>query len=247
MKFLPLFLLLSVPVFASEITSPFYVPQLGHVLTKTSADYEKGKRTMKPTTRTYRRSVNEEITIGLGAGMAGVISGDMNWTRQKGITSISAPHTKGYGAGLKGSWEVESFLTQISALYHQTTNVDFEPRRLMKADLYLGKKLNVMTPYLHLAGDFPLHVRPEWNEPRYRGETGVFQPVNKNLTLDTALFLDYDKNIKGRSYGIRTSLDWLMTSWASLGINGEWQPTGHAKAHTKTYRQKVGTHLQLSF
>ena len=240
-------LLASLPVGAHEITSPFYLPEAGHFLTTTKAVYDKNKQTLSPTMRKYRKNVSEEITAGLGRGFAALFSGEMNWTRQKQETSFSIPHTKGYSAGLKGVWQMNSFLSEIVLRYHQTTDVDFAPRRTLDGDVYFGGNLAAMTPYLHLKGVFPLNARHEFNNPIYRAETGVFQPVNKNLTLDTALFLNYDKNIKERSYGIRGELSYLLTSWASLGINGEWQARGHAENHTKTYHQQVGMNLRLAF
>ena len=249
MKFLPLSLMIlaSFPAFAHEITSPFYLPTLGVFSTKTAVSYDKNKHTTNPTTRTYRQKALQEITAGLGAGLAGIFWGEMNWTRQKQETTLSFPQTKGYGAGLKGVWQMDSFLTQASVIYHQTTNVAFAPRRLIETNLYLGKQLSSMTPYLHLWGLFPLNARPEFNNPVYRAETGVFQSINTNWTLDTALFLNYDKNIQGRSYGIRSELSYLFTSWASIGINGEWQARGHAKNNTKTYHQGLGANLRFSF
>ena len=216
-------------------------------MTKTTAVYDKKKWTSSPTTRKYRRSVSEEITAGLGMGFAALFSGEVNWTRQKQEESFSVPHTKGYSAGLKGVWQMDTFLSEVVIRYHQTTDVDFSPRRTIDGDVYLGGNLATMTPYLHLKGTFPLNARPEFNNPIYRVETGVFQNINKNLTLDMALFLNYDKNIKGRSNGIKGELAYLFTSWLSLGINGEWQARGHAKAHTKTYHQQVGINLRLSF
>ena len=242
-----LILLSALPVFAHEITSPFYVPAAGQFLSLTTATYNKYKLTVKPTLRTYRQSVVQELSVGFGAGLAGIFSGEMDWTRQKQDVSFSYPHTKGYTAGLKGRWQMDSFLMQIVTQYHQTTNVNFAPRRALEGDVYLGKQLATMTPYLHLKGLFPLNARPEFNNPIYRGETGVFQPVNKKITLDTALFLNYDENIKGRSYGIRGELSYLFTSWASIGINGEWQARGHAKNRTRTYHQMVGANLRFSF
>lgn len=240
-------LLAAIPVWAHEITSPFYVPEAGHFLTKTTAVYDKNKRTLSPMVRQYRRSVSEEVTAGLGMGVAALLGGEINWTRQKQETTLSKPHTKGYSAGLKGVWQMDSFLSGVIVRYHQTTDVDFAPRRALDTDLYLGRQLAQMTPYLHLKGNFPLNAEHDFNDPVYRGETGVFQNINKNLTLDTALFLNYDKNIKGRSYGIRGELAYLFTSWASLGINGEWQASGHAKNQTKTYHQQVGINLRLAF
>ena len=242
-----LLLLTALPAGAHEITSPFYVPKAGHFLSTTAAQYDKNKRTLSPTVRQYRRSVSEEITAGLGMGVAAILGGEVNWTRQKQNTTFSAPHAKGYSAGLKGVWEMNSFLSEVILRYHQTTDVDFAPRRTVEGDIYFGKQLNAMTPYLHLKGDFPLNARPEWNNPTYRAETGVFQAVNKSLTLDTALFLNYDKNIKGRSYGMRAELAYLLTSWASIGVGGEWQARGHAKERTKTYHQQVGINLRLAF
>ena len=117
----------------------------------------------------------------------------------------------------------------------------------MEADLRFGKALKSMTPYLHLTGHFPLNAHPEFNNPIYRAETGVFQNVNDKMTLDTALYLGYDKNIHGKSYGIRTELSYLVCSWASIGINGEWQARGHAKNGAKTYHQSVGANIRLAF
>ena len=41
-----LFLLTAMPVVAHEITSPFYVPEVGHFLSKTTAQYDKNKWTL---------------------------------------------------------------------------------------------------------------------------------------------------------------------------------------------------------
>ena len=240
-------LLASMPVWAHEITSPFYVPSAGHFLSTTKAVYDKNKRTLSPTVHQYRRSLSEEITAGLGMGFAVLFGGEMNWTRQKQETTFSKPHTKDYSVGLKGVWQMDSFLSKGIIRYHQTTDVDFAPRRALDGEIYLGQQLATMTPYLHLKGSFPLNADHDFNDPVYRVETGVFQNINKNLTLDTALFLNYDKNIKGRSCGIRGELAYLLTSWASVGIHGEWQANGHAKNDTKTYHQQVGINLRLAF
>ncbi len=238
---------LSIPAAAHEITSPFYLPEMGHVLSQTSALYSKNKITTSPTTRTYRTTIVEELTLGLGAGLAALMNGDLNWTRQKQDKTLSAPHTKGYAAGLKGQWEVNGLLTQFSGLYHQTTEVDFSARRLLETHFRFGKQLKTMTPYVHLQGNFPLHARSHFNNPLYRVETGVFQQVSPKTTLDTALYLQYDKNVKGKSYGIRGEYSYLATQWMAISINGQWQARGHAKAHEKTYHQQIGTKISFSF
>ena len=239
--------LLTVPVLASEITSPFYLPQTGHFLTKTDATYNKDKFKVDTTSRRYQRTLGEKIMLGIGGGMAVLIGGDLNWTKQKEQLTFSHPHTKTYAAGLKGQWETMGILTQISTLYRQTTNVFFEPRRQMETHIRLGKNLKFMIPYLHLKGQFPLNARPQFDEPIYRAETGVFQNVNDKITLDSALYLAYDKNIHGKSYGLRTELSYLLSSWSSIGINGEWQAKGHAKNGADTYHQSVGINMRFAF
>ena len=242
-----LFSLLAFPAAAHEITSPFYLPQMGGIQTETAANYTKNKLKETTTSRVYQHDLSEKITLGLGAGLAALIEGQMDWTKQKQYTTLSYPHTKTYGAGLKGQWELSDILTQLSVLYHQTTNVFFEPRRKIESHLYLGKQLKSMTPYLHLTGNFPLNARTELNNPIYRVETGTFQKINEKMTLDTALYLNYDKNIKGRSYGIRGELAYLICSWSSVGVKAEWQARGHAKNDADTYHQSVGINLRFSF
>ena len=236
---------LTLPALASEITSPFYLPEARHVLSQTQAAFSKSKKT--PAMRTYHRFLEEDITLGLGSGLSAMFSGDLNWTREKQQTSFSAPHKTGYKAGMKGQWELGGVLTQLSTLYHQTNNVDFSPRRTIETHLRLGKNLKTLTPYLHLAGNFPLNARPEFNNPVYRGETGVFQNINDKMTLDTALYLQYDKNVKGKSYGIQCEWSYLPVSWVAIGLNGSWQARGHAKAHAKTYHQSIGIKTTFSF
>ena len=240
-------LLFCVPVSATEITSPFYLPNAGHLLNQTRGNYTKNKIKTTPLTRTYHRALNNELTVGLGAGFAALVSGELNWTRQKQVTTLSEPHTTAYKVGLKGQWETGPVLTQLSALYHQTDNVAFLPRRTLETHLRFGKPLKSMTPYLHLTGDFPLNARPEFNNPVYRGETGVFQSINQKMTLDTALYLQYDKNIQERSYGIRGEWSYLVTSRVAFGLNGEWQARGKAHNSTKTYHQSVGAKVTFSF
>ena len=239
--------LLAFSASATEITSPFYLPEMGHVLNQTNAHYTKNKMKANPTIHTYQRSVNDELTIGLGTGLAALINGDINWTKQKQGVSFSAPHTTGYAAGLKGQFNLNSILVQLSTLYHQTTDIHFSPRRQIEADLRLGKELKTMTPYLHLNTFLPLNARPEINNPIYLAETGVFQNVNDKMTLDSALYLRYDKNIKGRSYGIREELSYLITSWMAFGIKGEWQARGKAKNGAHTYHKSAGINLRFSF
>ena len=239
-------LLTCLPAMATPISSPFYQPTMGHFLSKTSASYTKNKIKTTPTTRSYHRSLGEEVTLGLGSGFAALIAGDLNWTRQKQEISFSTPHASAYGAGLQGQWNLGGILTNLSVLYHQSTNVNFEARRKIKTNLYLGKELDKMTPYLHLTGNFPLNARAEFNDPLYRGETGVFQSVNDKMTLDTALYLQYDKNAKERSYGIRGEWSYLPTNWIAISLNGEWQARG--KSHKrKTYHQLLGTKITFSF
>ena len=239
--------LLAFPALAEEITSPFYLPEMGHILNQTGFTYIKKKRTTRPTTRLYQRTLSDQITLGLGAGLAAVLEGDIAWQHQKQNTTLSYPHTKAYGAGLKGQWEIGGFLSQVKVLYQQSTNVQLVPRRTIWAETYLGKKLTSMTPYLHLVGNFPIHARKDLNAPLYRAETGVFQTVNKKTTLDTALFLQYDQNIQERSYGIQGEVSYLMTPWASIGLNGQWQARGHAKGDTKTYFQRAGINVKIAF
>ena len=248
MKFVTMLMcsLVAVPAFAQEITSPFYLPEMGHILNQTSFDYTKKKRTPL-TTRLNQQTLSDKVTVGLGAGLAATLEGDLNWTRQKQQESVSYPHTKTYAAGMKGQWEIGGLLSQLNVAYHQTTNVHFNPRRLIQTDAYFGKKLASMTPYIHLSGAFPMNARKDFNTPLYRGETGVFQSVKPQITLDTALFLQYDKNLKERSYGIRGEIAYLFTSWASVGLNGQWQARGHAKEDTNTYRQDIGVNIKLAF
>ncbi|MGN0919221.1 MAG: hypothetical protein ACI4OR_00445 [Alphaproteobacteria bacterium] len=240
-------LLFCAPVMATEITSPFYMPKAGHILNKTEANYTKNKMKGAPLTRTYRRAFNNELTLGMGGGIAVQLGGELDWTRQKQTTTLSVPHQTSYDAGLKGQWETGDFLTQISALYHQTDAVKFAARRELEAHVRLGKPLQTMTPYLHLAGSFPLNARPDFNAPLYRGETGVFQPINDKMTLDSALYLQYDKNIRERSYGIRGEWSYLPTSWVAISLNGEWQARGKARAGAKTYHQFVGVKMTFAF
>ena len=154
-------LLGALPVWAHEITSPFYLPEAGHFLTQTKGVYDKNKWTLSPTMRKYRCSISEEVIAGLGMGVAALFSGEINWTRQKQNVSLSIPHTKGYSAGLKGLWQMDSFLSEVIIRYHQTTDVDFAPRRALEGDIYVGGQLATMTPYLHFKGAFPLNARPE--------------------------------------------------------------------------------------
>ena len=247
MKILSVFAFMALPAFAAEITSPFYLPNAGHDLSQTSLQYTKDKIKASPSIRTYRQNLNEQITLGLGAGIAALLEGNLNWIRQKQEQTLSFPHTKGYGAGLKGSWEFDGFLTQISTLYRQTINISFEPRREIEANLYIGRTLKTMTPYMHFVGFFPLNARPQLNTPIYRAETGVFQSIQSKMTLDTALYLQYDKNTKNKSYGLRAEWSYFLTSWMVLGLNGEWQAGGHAKNNASTYHQAVGCKMTFSF
>lgn len=240
-------LMMALPALSAEISSPFYQPELGHILSKTSAFYTKNKIKAHPTARLYRRDLNQEITLGLGAGLAALFEGNLNWTRQKQIFTQKIPHTKGYAAGLKGQWTVNDILTQLTALYRQTTNVEIQPRREMETHIRLGKTLKTMTPYVHLAGMFPMNARFDVNDPIYRGETGLFQTVNASMTLDTALYLQYDKNIQERSYGIRGEWSYFITPKIAWSLNGEWQARGHAKGNTRTYHQAVGTKITITF
>ena len=239
--------LTTLPALATEISSPFYQPSMGHIVSQTSALYTKHKIKGTPTTRTYRRDLGERITLGLGAGLAALIEGNLDWTRQKQIFTQKIPHTKTYAAGLTGVGCFEGILVQLGALYRQTTNVIFEPRREIEAQMRLGKQLKTMTPYLHLNAHFPLNARKEFNTPVYRAETGVFQSVNKAMTLDTALYLQYDKNIQERAYGIRTEWAYLVTSSIAFSLNGEWQARGHAPGNTRTYHQAIGTKITFHF
>lgn len=239
--------LLAVPAVAQEITSPFYVPEAGHILSQTTASFTKDKLKSDPTGRTYHRQLGEDLTLGLGAGFSALVSGELNWTKLKQEVSFSLPRAKEYGAGLKGQWEVGGILTQLSALYRQTTNVDFEARRKTEVHLRLGKTLKTMTPYLHLAGIFPMNGRTDFNDNIYLGETGVFQKVKDKMTLDSAIYLKYDKNTKGRSCGIRGELSYQFTSWMALGLNGAWQARGRAKNHAHTYHQMAGIKATFAF
>ena len=238
---------MAIPALATPITSPFYMPQAGHVLSQTTAQYTKNKIKNNTSMRLYRRNLTEEMTLGLGGGMAMLLNGDLNWTRQKHSSFSVHSSAKSYSAGLKGQWNWEDILTQFTVQYHQTTDVDLAPRRAIEAHIRLGKTLKTMTPYLHLAGTFPLNARPAFNTPVYRAETGVFQPIKKSMTLDTALYLQYDKNTKERSYGIRAEWSYALTSWMSLGLNGEWQARGQAPRGTKTYHQSVGAKITCAF
>lgn len=239
--------MIALPALATPITSPFYLPQAGHVLSQTTAQYTKNKIKNNASMRLYRRNLSEEITLGLGAGMALLINGDLNWTRQKHPLFSVHSSAKSYSAGLKGQWNWESVMAQFTAQYHQTTDVDFAPRRAIEAHMRLGKALKAMTPYLHLAGTFPLNARSAFNAPIYRGETGVFQPIKESMTLDTALYLQYDKNTKERSYGIRAEWSYALTSWMSFGLNGTWQARGKASHSTKTYHQSAGAKITFAF
>ena len=239
--------MMACPALAMEITSPFYQPQAGHILSKTGAFYTKNKMKDRPSVRIYRRDLNEEITLGLGAGLAALMEGDLNWTRQKQIFTQKHPQTKGYAAGLKGQWQFDDVLTQFSALYRQTTNVIMEPRREIEAHVRLGKQLKTMTPYVHLSATFPLNARSDTNGNIYRGETGVFQTVNTSMTLDSAIYLQYDKNMQERSYGIRAEWSYLINPQIAWSLNGEWQARGHAKGNTRTYHQAIGTKITFTF
>ena len=104
-----------------------------------------------------------------------------------------------------------------------------------------------MTPYLNLLGNFPLNARPDFNNPLYRSEVGIFQSINDKMTLDTALYLQYDKNEKGKSYGIQGEYSYLATPWLAFGLNGSWQARGHAKGGAKTYQKSMGIKTTLSF
>ena len=244
---IPVVCLLTLPSMAAEITSPFYLPEAGHVWGKTEAVFIKDKIKDKKTVRFYDQGVGQKLSLGLGGGLAALVEGNMHWIRQKQEKTFSYPRTKEYAAGIKGGWNFDSFLTQLSVLYRQTTNVNFSARRLMETHLRLGKQLKTMTPYLHLAGRFPLNARPEVNAPIYRAETGVFQTVNDKMTLDSALFLNYNKNIKERSYGIRSEISYSLFDGVAVGINGEWQARGRAKNNAHTYHQKVGASIQFAF
>ena len=247
MKLLTLLTLsfLTAPALASEITSPFYIPSTGHVLSQTQTSFSKMKQT--PGKRTYHRLLDEEISLGLGAHFSAILSGNLNWTHQKQRTSLSFPHKTGYSTGVKGQWALKGLLTQTAILYHQTNNVHFTPRRTLEGHFRFGKELKTLTPYLHLVGNFPLNARTEFNNPIYRGETGVFQNINNKMTLDTALYLQYDKNIKGKSYGIQAEWSYLPVSWVAIGLNGSWQARGHAKYNEKTYHKSIGIKTTFSF
>ena len=239
-------LLLAFPSFAQEITSPFYQPELGHILTKTEGLFQKNKWKRTPTQKQYLRELTQDLVVGLGAGFSAQISGEMNWNKHK-TPSFSRPHTKAYGAGLVWQVPTEKVQLRFETNYQQTTDVDFSPRRQLGTHIYLGKTLNKMTPYLHLNGQFPLNARPDFNSPIYRAETGVFQNVNKNVTLDSALFASYDKNIKGRSYGIRMEVAYLITSNVAIALNGEWTAKGRAENRSHLYHQQIGTNIRFAF
>ena len=239
--------LMALPAFATPITSPFYLPQGGHVVSQTVADYTKNKAKETPSVRTYRKKLGQRFTLGLGAGLAALLEGELDWTRQKQQMTVSRPHTKSYGAGLKSQWTWDKTVMQIATLYHQTTNVDFDPRREIQAHVRLGQSLKTMTPYLHLTGTFPLNAWDDLNMPVYRAETGVFQPIKTSMTLDTALYLQYDKNTKERSYGIRGEWSYMATSWMAVSLNGEWQARGKTAGNTKTYHGTVGAKLTFAF
>ncbi len=236
---------LSVPVLAHEITSPFYQPAFGDFLSETRADYTKRKVQNKPTQKYYRRALTESISVGLGKGWAALVQGDLVW--QKKSSAPSVPHTKGYSLGARYLLEKESFLWVVSASYHQTGDRRFDPKHSILADVRFGKKLKTMTPYIHGIGQFPLNAEPDVNSPVYQAEMGVFQPINAHATLDSNLFLKYDKNIKERAYGAQLEGSYLMTSNVSLGIKGAWQVSGHAQNSAKTYCQSVGANLRFSF
>ncbi len=240
-------ILTSFSAFATEMTSPFYLPQAGHLLIQTGTTYTKNKIKTAPSTRTYRRALNEEITVGLSNNIALLLGGDLNWMRQKQMTTFSTPRTTGYETGLKVQGELGGILTQLTALYHQQTNANWASRRNIETHARLGKTFQEMTPYLHLQGTFPMNARSDFNTPIYRGETGVFQNINSEMTLDSALYLQYDKNTKERSYGIRGEYAYLPTKWMALSINGEWQARGKVHHQTKTYHQSIGTKITFSF
>ena len=236
---------MTLPALAHPITSPFYLPDSGHVLTQTSAVFNKNKIKTNTSTRTYHQGLAQQMVLGLGGGLAAQLQGDLNWLRQKQAPSV--PHAKAYNAGLNGVWDINGVLTRLNVFYRQSSNVQTEPRRAIHSHFYVGKSLKNMTPYLHVSTRIPLNARPVFNDPVYRAETGVFQPIKTSMTLDTALYLQYDKNIKERSYGIRAQWSYLISSWMSFGLNGEWQARGHARNNAHTYHQSVGATITLAF
>ena len=67
---------MTLPALAHPITSPFYLPDSGHVLTETSAVFNKNKIKTNTTARTYHQGLAQQMVLGLGGGLAAQLQGD---------------------------------------------------------------------------------------------------------------------------------------------------------------------------
>ncbi len=252
-----LLLLTAAPVQAIDITSPFYLPRTGQIVSTTAAEYN--HKQVKSDSQNYHardRVLSQNIEYGVAPRVSVEAQIQNAWNRTKGtITDI------GYENGREDTnvdWRIGTkynivntgfSFAQLGLGYGQKEThhmngaykyVDFGAK--------IGQDLGIVMPYAGIGVEFPVAQSKESdNNMKYEGYIGLHHYLYNFLSLDAALNLNYDEMYEAREWRTDLAADYFLSPYSTIGVYGSYVIDDSGKWDSRAYEHQIGIRFKTVF
>ena len=251
------FLTMNLSAHAVDISSPFYLPRSGRVISTTKAEYY--HKQVKSDTQNYHvrdRLLSQGIEYGLTSRISITAQLQNAWDRTKGIVSDT-----GYAVGNEDTnvnWFVGTkyniintgfSFTQLGLGYGQKETHHMKGAyKHIDLEIKIGRNLGLVMPYAGIKTEIPIaQSKNADNNMKYEGFIGLHHYLYNFFSLDAVLNLNYDKMYKAREWRIDLAADYFLSPYSTIGIYGNYVIDDTGENNSRAYEHKIGIQFKKVF
>ena len=243
---------------AADITSPFYLPEKGSVLSTTAVGYDRvhikndlGKL------KNREKALQQELTYGLSDKAALLLSAGNGWDKIKTVlpdgntAQRSEPTNIRWSVGARYGLIQDDNLNAIMDLkfLQRETHYQKGAYKAFNADARIGYDIkNFFLPYVGGKAELPIAQSKYFdNDMKYGLYAGVYRNFCYNVSADVRFGLDYDKYFSRREWYSDAHLSYFLSKSTSIGLRWKQVLNEKAARKTKIYEYNYGADLRIEF
>ena len=243
---------------AADITSPFYIPQKGKILSTTAIQYEKdtlknafGKRANR------QKEIAQEFSYGLSDKVALHLSGKNSWNRMKAsspdgyITKDSEPSNTRWSVGADYNLLQKDNLNGFLFLKYlqKETHHQKGAYKAFNADMRFGYEFkDILLPYIGGVAELPFAQSKYFdNDMKYGLYAGVYKNFCEKVSANVRLDFGYDKWHSTKEWSTRADISFYMTENTAIGLYGQQNISGKTSPKTDVYKRIYGLDVKVEF
>lgn len=241
---------------AVELTNPFYLPEYSMIASTTSLQFDKAQfKGQGYNARYYRKTLNEDVAIGLADNLSIIGSLGNVWDRSNFAGGKFETSNSNFDFTIGAKYNVLSYnliRVQLQGLYGQRESWADVPHqgtyKYFAAGIKGGLDLNAFMPYASFNMEVPVFQgHGPHNDNIYDVKFGGYKMIDDTYAVDAGFRYNYHRDFNVQSWSLDAEVSYAFTDNLIASVYGAYVLDGDIKDDYTKHGQLLGIRLRTSF